>query len=86
MLDYSILGFGIIITIFIGGQCSVECNSNHGDNQKNYFAPGPAVKQTHGKIWPKPQMQTEESEVFFTLNPNNFSFKVKLIKTCDYIV
>ena len=40
--------------------------------------PGPNVQQTHGKIWPKPQLQTEESEIFFTLNPNNFSFKVKM--------
>ena len=40
--------------------------------------PGPHVQQTHGKIWPKPQLQKEESEIFFTLNPNNFSFKVKI--------
>ena len=38
--------------------------------------PGPWVLQTHGKIWPKPQLQTNETEVFFMLTSTNFSFKV----------
>jgi hypothetical protein len=51
----------------------------HNSKEEHSFSfkrPGPVVFQTHGKIWPKPQLQTKGSQIFFTLNPANFSYKV----------
>ena len=53
-----------------------QLNNGKGAHSFSLKRPGPVVYQTHGKIWPKPQLQTKGSQIFFTLNPTNFSFKV----------
>ena len=53
-----------------------QLNNGNGIHSFSFKRPGPVVYQTHGKIWPKPQLQTKGSQIFFTLNPKNFSFKV----------
>ena len=60
---------------------SVKSNQIYFNGRKgthNLLRPGPAVTQSHGKIWPKPQLQNDESEVFFIISPANFSFKVRM--------
>ena len=57
-------------------KCNIQRPYKKWHKQQNLQAPGPWVLQSHGKIWPKPQLQTDDSEIFFTLNSTNFSFKV----------
>ena len=59
-------------------QCNVQFPYQKWNKQANLQAPGPWILPSHGKIWPKPQLQTDESEIFFTLNSTSFSFKVSL--------
>ena len=59
-------------------KCNIQRPYKKWHKQQNLQAPGPWVLQSHGKIWPKPQLQTDDSEIFFTLNSSNFSFKVSL--------
>ena len=60
---------------------SIKSNQIYFNDRRgphNLRRPGPAVTQSHGKIWPKPQLQNDESEVFFIISPANFSFKVRI--------
>ena len=66
----------IVVLFSVESKCNLQYPYNKWNKQSNLKAPGPWVLQSRGKIWPKPQLQTEESEIFFTLDSSNFSFKV----------
>ena len=57
---------------------NVKGNDELSNNPVHLKWPGPIVYQTNGKIWPKPQLQTKNGEIFFTLNATDFSFKVRI--------
>ena len=59
-------------------QSNDQFHNRKWDESFSFQRPGPVVYKTHGTIWPKPQLQKRGSQIFFTLNPRNFSFKVWL--------
>ena len=63
----------IVLQVF---EPKVKGNDQLSNNPVHLKRPGPIVYQTNENIWPKPQLQTKNSEIFFTLNASDFSFKV----------